>query len=55
VSFSTEQPTSEKYVSNSPDYIININPMPKVWKRLNMTKAEERQLIDKVIAEGFDL
>jgi hypothetical protein len=46
---------SEKYVSNSPDYIININPMPKVWKRLNMTKAEERQLIDKVIAEGFDL
>ena len=47
--------TSPKYDSYSDDYNININPMPIIWKRLNMTKIERRRLIDKVIAKGFDL
>ena len=45
---------SNKYESTSPDFSIMINPMPKVWERLNMTEKERKELTRKTYAK-FDL
>lgn len=42
---------SNKYVSTSSDFSIMINPLPKVWERLNMTKEERKDLAKKTYAK----
>lgn len=42
---------SAQYIPNSSNFIININPLPTVWKRLNMSKEEKRTLMNKIFKE----